>query len=303
MLATLLFLAPEYNASMEKWLHITSGDISGELIRSSELPGEVLVIHDILYEEVRTPGFPNEADLLKRARFLEKHTDGGIPYEQLLSMLHTQYAKILSSKDFDQTILWFDACLFDQAMLAHILACFKENTPPSLSLICINAFPGIEPFDGLGQLSPEQIRSLIDLKTPVTPQQMQYAVEVDRAFAQQDPQALRELAQTSVAPLPFMPSAIQRWLEEQATEHQPLGKLDRLILQAIDRGYHRPMDIFHEIRRNESHPIYWGDSMLWEKINRLQERHPSIVKIEGLSPRLPQWGPKEAIDNYLVTRA
>lgn len=287
---------------MEKWLHITSGDFAGDLIKSSGLSGEVLVIHDILYEEVRTPGLPNDADMQKRADFLEKHTDGRIPHEQLLSMLHSQYAKILSSKDFEQTILWFDACLFDQAMLAHILACFKVNTPPSLSLICIDAFPGIEPFDGLGQLNSDQIHSLIDFKTPVSPQQLEYAVEVDRAFAQQDLQALLALSHRPSAPLPFMPSAIQRWLEEQVTPEQPFGKLEQLILQAIDQGYHHPMDIFHEIRRNESRPIYWGDSMLWEKINRLQERHPSVIKIEGPSPRLPQWGPKEALGNYLVNR-
>jgi hypothetical protein len=287
---------------MEKWLHITGGDISGELIRASGLPGEVLVIHEILYEGVRTPGWPNESTLLTRARFLEKHTDGGIPFDQLLAMLHAQYAKIQSAKDFDQTILWFDACLFDQAMLAHILACFKENTPPSLSLICIDAFPSIEPFDGLGQLNAEQIRSLIDLKSSVTTKQLEYAEKVDHAFALQDPQALLVLSRNPDPPLPFMPSAIQRWLEEQSTPEQPFGKLEQLILQAIEHGYHRPMDIFHEIRRHECHPIYWGDSMLWEKINQLQERHPTVVKIQGPSPRLPQWGPKEALDSYLVTR-
>ncbi len=47
--------------------------------------------------------------------------------------------------DYNRVVLWFDACLFDQAMLCHILTCLKALPHEAVELLCIDAFPGIEP--------------------------------------------------------------------------------------------------------------------------------------------------------------
>ncbi|QBH13392.1 hypothetical protein DO021_18735 [Desulfobacter hydrogenophilus] len=43
------------------------------------------------------------------------------------------------------------------------------------------------------------------------------------------------------------------------------------------------------VSARETPPQYWGDITLWEQINALADREPPLVKIEGPSPRLPQW--------------
>ena len=99
-------------------------------------------------------------------------------------------------------VLWFDACLFEQAMLSHILACLHFLGNQKAELICIDAFPGIEPFHGLGQLSPEQLASVYDSRQEVIEDQFCFAYRVDRAFALQDEAAFAELSRCSGAPLP-----------------------------------------------------------------------------------------------------
>jgi len=55
--------------------------------------------------------------------------------------------------------LWFDACLFDQSMLCHLLAYMGLLGIEGVDLICVDAFQGIEPYHGLGQLSPDQLET------------------------------------------------------------------------------------------------------------------------------------------------
>ena len=58
-------------------LHITSGDCAGELLNKTGISGDLLVWHDILYDEPRQPGWPDGAALEARSRFLEQATGGG----------------------------------------------------------------------------------------------------------------------------------------------------------------------------------------------------------------------------------
>ena len=52
---------------MTNILHITSGDIAGDNLAKAELPGEVFVWHDILYDGPRTSGWPTEDTLKARS--------------------------------------------------------------------------------------------------------------------------------------------------------------------------------------------------------------------------------------------
>ena len=47
-----------------------------------------------------------------------------------------------------------------------------------------------------------------------------------------------------------------------------------------------------------------GDSFtLWQTINDLSLRRPPLVRIEGPTPRLPQWPGQGDIDAYVIKRA
>jgi hypothetical protein len=272
---------------MSSILHITSGDVAGESLAKSGIPGEVFVWHDILYECPRKPGWPDEHTLHSRARFLEEVTSAGLGRESILETLKTQYLKLKTAKNCEGLVLWFDACLFDQAMLSHIIACLHYLENHEAELVCIDAFPGIEPFHGLGQLSPEQLASVYDRRQAVTREQFYFAERIDRAFALQDMSAFVELSQWSDAPLPWIPAAVTRWLQEQPDGVNGLGRLDQLALEAIRLGHHSPAEIFTHVSANDTPPQFWGDITLWAKINALADRN--MVRIEGPTRRLPQW--------------
>jgi hypothetical protein len=156
-------------------------------------------------------------------------------------------------------------------------------------LLCIDAFPGIEPYHGLGQLSPDQLALRYDQRQPVTEDQFLFAERVDRAFALQDQVAFKELSDCTEAPLPWVPAALKRWIDEQPDEVTGLSRLERLALEAIRSGCETPSDVFSFVSSRETPPQYWGDTTLWEKVNILADREPPLVRIEGPRARLPQW--------------
>ena len=153
---------------MGKTLHITSGDCAGDSLAKSGISGEVFVWHDILYDGPRNPGWPDDDILEARTRFLEQATAGGLSREHVLRTLKGQYQKLTTAADDERIVLWFDACLFDQSMLVHILACMLHQGIRKAELLCVDAFPGIVPFNGLGQLQPSQLASVYGRRRPVT---------------------------------------------------------------------------------------------------------------------------------------
>jgi hypothetical protein len=275
---------------MKTVLHITSGDIAGESLAKCGVPGEVFVWHDILYDGPRRPGWPDDDTLDARAHFLSESTGGGLSREYVLETLKAQYAKLETVARYDLLVLWFDACLYDQSMLCHILTCLRVLGNIKADLLCVDAFPGIEPYHGLGQLSPEQLASVYDRRKALTADQFLFAERVDQAFAHQDKVVFKELSELSRAPLPWIPAAVTRWIEEQPDHVTGLSRLERLALEAIRSGCEKAADVFSFVSARETPPQFWGDTTLWQKINILADRETPLVRIEGPISRLPQWG-------------
>ena len=280
--------------------HITSGDMAGGLLAKAGLPGEVFVWHDILYDGPREPGWPGEETIEARAGFIEGFTQGGLDRGLVLKTMHEQYQKLAKAASYERIVLWFDACLFDQSMLCHILTCLHGRGIQNVEILCIDAFPGIEPFNGLGQLQPEQLAAFYGDRRPVTEEQFRFAAVVDEAFANQDAGLLAELSEAHKAPLPWVPAAVLRWLQEQPDPATGLGRLETMALSAIRSGCETPGDIFKTVAAAETPPQFWGDTTLWAKINGLADRIPPLVEIQGPEERLPQWESKMPLSEFRI---
>ncbi len=280
-------------------LHITSGDMSGGNLARAGLPGEVFVWHDILYDGPRDPGWPSDDILAQRALFIEHETGGGLTRNHVLTTLNEQYQRIRTLTD-EYIILWFDACLFDQSMLAHIINCLRL-CGKTAELLCIDSFPGITPYNGIGQLTPEQFASVYDKRIPITEEQYRFAETADNAFAMQRTNVFRVLADMCDAPLPWMPAAVRRWMLERPSTG--LGRLEHLALEAIRAGCSTPDTVYRYVADHDVPPQFWGDTALWAKINGLACRDTPLIKIEGPNGRLPQWDAAGKMELYRISAA
>ena len=287
---------------MDSTVHITSGESPGECLIQSGLSGEVLVWRDVLYDGERGAGWPDRSTLAVRAQFLSEMTAGGMSIESALQALESQYLKLEKYSGDADLVLWFDACLYDQSMLVHLLHRIAQKNHKGVEIVCVADFPGIKPFNGLGQLNCEELLSFYNIRKRVNQEQLEFAGRVDVAFARQDIRSLQDISKMEDAPLPWVPKAAKRWVEEQPDDETGLKKLETLVLEALHNGLQEPIAIFHHVSAADSSPQYWGDITLWAAINNLADRHPPLVQIEGPDSRLPQWLPDKKIKQFRIKR-
>jgi len=81
-------------------------------------------------------------------------------HDQVLRDFRLRDEHLASASRYREIILWFEHDLLDQLQILQILdrLAGAEFASTRLSMICINSYPGVDPFRGLGQLDPARWR-------------------------------------------------------------------------------------------------------------------------------------------------
>lgn len=232
---------------------------------------------------------PEGPDLLQvRAAFLAE--EYGLEAQRALRRLEAEEAALETTAHGatilggDRVVLWFEHDSYDQLLLARVLARFAEAPArPGLELICIDRFPGITPFRGLGQLSPADLRTLWPRRRPVAPGQVSLGARVWQALRASTPMPLHVLACGGTPALPLMAPALVRHLAELPWRRDGLGMTERLLLQAVEAGPASVEEVFRRYEKSEPLP-YLGDLMVLPILRRLLDADDPALSVTPDSP-------------------
>ncbi len=254
-------------------LHLTNGDSAAATLRRTGVPGNVVAWRDILHEGPVPAGLTLEGLSDVRARFLA--TWGAGPFPEISASFGARDSALRTA---GRVVLWFEHDLYDQLQLLQILATLAGQRGTVASMICIDAFPGVEPFHGLGQLTSTQLATLWPRRQRVTPAQLALGARAWKAFVAPELIALRHLLETDLSPLPFLRAALERWLEERPSDPTGLPRTERQILAAVAAGNQRFDDVFEANEAAESAP-FLGDTVLENRITALiRARTPLLTR-------------------------
>jgi RNA polymerase sigma factor (sigma-70 family) len=268
-------------------LHIVNGDATAHPLRQSAVPGTIAVWADVLHDGPVPAETGTDAWRRTRAQFIAQ--SGWISQAEAERTYADWDAALDSAPSFDEVILWLEHDLFDQLLLIHHLDAFSRRplSPARLSLICIGDYPGIEPFHGLGQLSPDQLASLIDTRQTVTARQLELGHKAWRAFTGNDPRQIDALRGAVGNALPFLPGALHRLLEEFPSTVNGLPRTERQILTLLQQGS-VPFDGLFTACQKLEERVYMGDSSFALRLRELSTaKHPLVSFDRELSPRGP----------------
>ena len=278
-------------------LHITNGDSTAVLVRRTGLPGNVLAWKDVLHKGPAPAGLSFEQLRQLRARFIADQ--GWAGYKDVLTDFLRRDHALEQFQAHKAVVLWFEHDLYDQLQLIQLLDWFAQRDigATRLSLICIDAFPGVENFKGLGELSPAQLRSLYDMRAEVTAKQLALGSAAWQAFRSPDPTAIEALLSSDTAALPFLRAALLRHLEQFPAVATGLSRTERQILQTVAAGKHTPVEIFHAEQAREESP-FMGDSTLWSYIAALCGGRDPLLARDGAGVFVPP--ATERADDFLA---
>ena len=273
-------------------LHIHNGDSSAEVLRQSNLPGEHLAWREALIDGP-TPENVAWSEWRKlRARHLAEFY--GVDLNEAESELQLQEEKLASYPEHDEVVLWFEHDLFCQTNLLYLLYWFakRELGKTKLSLICIDEFPGVPNFRGLGELNTEQMASLFDTRHVVSAAQLKLATAGWQAFCSADPTAIERLLQTDTRALPFLQGAFQLHLERFPYVRNGLGRIENKGLELVHSGLHKFTDLFPQFA--DAEPIYGlGDAQFWNALKQMINAREPLLSIGNGNSSESKLTPKE----------
>lgn len=253
------------HAGQTRFLHVANGTCTTRIIESSGIPGTLSIWADPLYEGP-VPGGLTDAELLDlRARHLAGPTDqatygawgGSDASLDAVNDLRQWRATIERHESYDELILWFEHDLFDQLNLVQLLTWIRGRLPAAkvVSLVCIGSFPGHPRFKGLGELTPDELASLLETRQRVSEAQYSLAELAWQAFRQPTPEALDNLRQGDTAALPYLVAAVARFLQEYPWTTDGLSRTERRLLELASGGSIRLSTAFP--RMHDGEDVYY----------------------------------------------
>ncbi len=225
-----------------------------------------------------TPGDLSDDEFLEvRARHLA--TAYEIENDQCAADLRQQRTALENFADHEDVVLWFEHDLFCQVHLVYLLNWFAHHDlgRTTLSLICIDQFPGVNDFRGLGQLNESQLKSLFPQRRAVTAAQLQLGQKAWVAYSSSTPALLQDLISAKTDALRFLKPAFTKHLERFPSVRNGLGRIENVLLELIAEGDKDFKSLFASFQRRE--PLYgFGDAQIFHHLQRLASAtHPLLT--------------------------
>ena len=249
-------------------LHVYNGDSTANTARSAAIPGEHLSWREALVCGPAPADVPENEFIEVRAQHLA--TAYNVPVDKCRAELVTMHEALASFSEHEEVVLWFEHDLFCQVQLIYLLNWFagREMGKTKLSAVCINEFPGVQPFHGLGELNEEQLLSLLPLRLEITPAQYELAISAWSAYSSSDARALLALLRSDTSALPFLKDALKKHLERFPSTRNGLGRVENTALALVTEGYNKFRSLFPAFTRRES-AYGFGDAQLYLAIESM----------------------------------
>ena len=279
-----------YHSSVST-LHVTNGSSAGDTL-ATFVDGRVAITCDVLHEGP-APRVDGEVWYETRATFLADGNESNV--DEIGASLARGDREITDAAAHDDIVLWFEHDLFDQLLLIRTLDLIGGSKrtrptepdrvgrvlpdPAAVSLICIDRFPGVERFIGLGQLTGDQLASLYPSRRRVTTDQYALASRAWDAFRSPDPTQVPVIARDAAA-LPFLGDALLRFLADYPSTTNGLSRTEELALLALGGAPMTAGTLFAATQRHEPRP-FMGDLPFYDVLRTLAAARVPLVALDA----------------------
>lgn len=260
-------------------LHITNGDHAADRLRHSGIEGEVMVWRELYTFGPVVQDMGNEVERSKRAAYLEQQL--GIPQKEYLQIAELE-RKLHAFHQYKEIVLWFEYDLYDQVMLSYLLHYFNGQSlgETKLNLLCIDAYPEIENFRGLGQLTPGQIGRLSGTWHVMGTEELQAGSQFWQAYTSSDIQDHMDYLRQNSTVLPFAHAAFEAHLTRLPSQSNGLGAIEQATLEAVNQGVDHPYPLFEHVSER-LHVLGMGDLEYWAHLRRMTKGQHALLQISG----------------------
>ena len=268
-------------------LHIRCGGDLKPLLRAAWFAGDYLEYSNPLCQGPVPAG---EDWLARRADFVARAYGKYIGRDRpaiLADLEEAERALHRAPARYERVVLWFEHDSYDQSILARCLAAFADSPPRVLELVCVDRYPGVDRFIGLGQLPAAAMRPLWDGRQAVTAEQRAAGARIWDIMRAATPQPLARAAQAGIAALPFAAAALRRHCQEFPWLEDGLSLTERLVLEVLAEAPTTAGRVFAALVREREPLPFLGDIMLGFILECMKATNPAVLVGAGVAPGEP----------------
>lgn len=261
-------------------LIVTNGSAAVDAMSRAGIPGEKLPWNDVLHDGPIPDGLDLDALSTVRARFIADRGWGS--FESVLADFRRRDARLRQSHDDEEVVLWFEHDLYDQLQLIQVLDWFGAplRRPTRLSLICHARFVSL--------CSDDELRRDFEARHPVKNEQLGLGADAWAAVRTPTPESVIDLLNTDTNALPFLHSALLRFLEELPAR-DGLARSERQLLAAVAAGAATVGEAFRRAQAFET-ATYLGDASFERYAARLMRGPVPLLRAEDEALALTEAG-------------
>ncbi len=258
-------------------LHITNGSSAQRVMQQAGIEGEIVTWDDVLHEGPVPSGLELSELSEVRAKFIAEQ--GWAPFDEVLNNFQMRDKALLSFRDYDALILWFEHDLYDQLQLIQILSWLatQEIQDANIQLVCEDCY--------LGVITPGEMFSLFEKAKPVTYEQIIIATTAWQSLVLPTPTEWLLLLKQDTKCLPFLEGAVLRLLQEYPHLDTGLSLTQLRALKAVQDQPKSPNEIFSTYQQNEERR-FMGDSTFWGYLAQMVYCELPLIKLADEQQRL-----------------
>jgi hypothetical protein len=249
-------------------LHVTNGDVAGDMIQSLVGTEPVVRWRDVLHEGPVLSGLGVDAYREARARFIA--TVSGLGVDEVVAEFRERDRLFETWPQHDLVVLWFEDDLYDQLQLVEALQRMNGMDTGKVMLTEV---------EGGMYRHADRMGAVYEGRQPLTSAMVGDAVETWEGFTSPDPQRLGALT-TRPLTLPNLGTALVRLLEEYPGHDDGLARSERQILEAVS-GEPLPAGRVFEVCQAAEERPFMGDLSFWRIVWRLADGPVPPVTYDG----------------------
>ena len=210
------------------------------------------------------------------------------PFEEIMTM----YQQLDQAQHYQRVMIWNEYDAFDQLILAKLLAHFSEpaQRPPRLQFINVTRFPGVQIFNGIGQLPPEALRVLWHDFVDISEAELQAGKIAWAAITAATPMALADFVNAETTVLPIMRRALKRHLQELPWSSNGLSLSEHTTLRILqEKGPMNAARLFGWFQNHYDPLPGMGDAFYYKWVHGLAEADEPAIHLHRRGDKPNEW--------------
>ena len=258
-------------------LHITNGSCAQHVMQQAGIEGEIITWDDVLHEGPVPSGLELFELSKVRAKFIAEQ--GWAPIDDVQNRFQLRDKALLSFREYDALMLWFEHDLYDQLQLIQILSWLatQDIQDANIQLICEDCY--------LGVITPNEMLALREKARPVTYEQITIATTAWQSLMLPTPNEWLLLLKQDTKCLPFLEGAVLRLLQEYPHCNTGLSLTQFYALKSLQDFPKSPNEIFSTYQQNEERR-FMGDSTFWGYLAQMIYCDSPLIKLVDEKQRL-----------------